>query len=285
MNHKRCGKLIVATNDDQVGALSLIFNSAKANGVDDLVWLSKAEAQSLEPSVTCSTALLSPSTGIIDSHGLMLALLGDLEFHGGVLALNTPVSHVRSSGDGFEVFTGGSEPSSVRSRFVVNSAGLSAPQLAQNIEGLQKRFIPQAYLAKGNYFSLNCKAPFSRLVYPVPEPGGLGVHFTLDLAGRGRFGPDVEWVDSVDYSLDAGRGNHFYASIRRYWPDLQDGALAPAYSGIRPKLVAQGSPDGDFVIQDSCTHGVSGLINLFGIESPGLTSSLAIGDHVAERLI
>ena len=288
--HQRCGKLIVATSADQVDELRAIQQRAAANGVHDLRLLTRAEAQALEPSLQCHAALLSPSTGIVDSHGLMLSLLGDLEQAGGLLAVNSEVKSLAALEDKaqaaikMEVF-GGGERVELIARQVVNAAGLHAPALAARTQGLDLRHVPQAHFAKGNYFTLSGRAPFSRLIYPVPEPGGLGVHLTLDLGGQAKFGPDVQWVDSPhDLQVDAARGNAFYAEVRRYWPELRDGALQPGYAGIRPKISAPGEPAADFVIQGPREHGVPGLVNLFGIESPGLTSCLALGAATVEAL-
>ena len=288
--HQRCGKLIVATSADQVDELRAIQQRAAANGVHDLRLLTRAEAQALEPSLQCHAALLSPSTGIVDSHGLMLSLLGDLEQAGGLLAANSEVKSLAALEDKaqaaikMEVF-GGGERVELIARQVVNAAGLHAPALAARTRGLDLRHVPQAHFAKGNYFTLSGRAPFSRLIYPVPEPGGLGVHLTLDLGGQAKFGPDVQWVDSPhDLEVDAARGNAFYAEVRRYWPELRDGALQPGYAGIRPKISAPGEPAADFVIQGPREHGVPGLVNLFGIESPGLTSCLALGAATVEAL-
>ena len=288
--HQRCGKLIVATSADQVDELRAIQQRAAANGVHDLRLLTRAEAQALEPSLQCHAALLSPSTGIVDSHGLMLSLLGDLEQAGGLLAANSEVKSLAALEDKaqaaikMEVF-GGEESTELIARQVVNAAGLHAPALGARTQGLDLRRVPQAHFAKGNYFTLSGRAPFSRLIYPVPEPGGLGVHLTLDLGGQAKFGPDVQWVDSPhDLEVDAARGNAFYAEVRRYWPELRDGALQPGYAGIRPKISAPGEPAADFVIQGPREHGVPGLVNLFGIESPGLTSCLALGAATVEAL-
>ena len=288
--HQRCGKLIVATSADQVDELRAIQQRAAANGVHDLRLLTRAEAQALEPSLQCHAALLSPSTGIVDSHGLMLSLLGDLEQAGGLLAANSEVKSLAALEDKaqaaikMEVF-GGEESTELIARQVVNAAGLHAPALGARTQGLDLRHVPQARFAKGNYFTLSGRAPFSRLIYPVPEPGGLGVHLTLDLGGQAKFGPDVQWVDSPhDLEVDAARGNAFYAEVRRYWPELRDGALQPGYAGIRPKISAPGEPAADFVIQGPREHGVPGLVNLFGIESPGLTSCLALGAATVEAL-
>ena len=284
VGHQRCGKLIVATNEDENQQLAGIAERAARNGVDDLRRLSGEEARALEPDLNCTAALLSPSTGILDSHGFMLSLRGDAEEAGTAIALGAPVKSVRASEDGFVVEVGGADPMTLGCRIFVNCAGLEAPALAQRIEGLAPEHVPQAYFAKGNYFTLQGRAPFRHLIYPVPVPGALGVHLTLDLGRQARFGPDIEWVDGIDYSVDPRRGDSFYAAIRRYWPGLGDGRLQPGYCGIRPKIVPQGAPAQDFVLQGPRDHGVPGLINLFGIESPGLTSSLAIADHVAAML-
>jgi L-2-hydroxyglutarate oxidase LhgO len=280
--HKRCGKLIVATNEAEAGKLASIEARARANGVDDMRFLSAAEAQAIEPALACTGALLSPSTGIVDSHYLMLALLGDAEAAGASLALNAPLVAGRAGGEGIEVDIGGADPLTLSCRLLVNAAGLEAPVVASKIAGIPEDAVPQRYFAKGNYFTLTARSPFSHLIYPVPEPGGLGVHLTLDLGGQAKFGPDVEWVETIDYNVDPGRGARFYRAIRRYWPGLPDGSLQPGYAGIRPKIVPPAVAAQDFVVQSPREHGVPGLINLFGIESPGLTSALALADHVAE---
>ncbi|MFA7475953.1 MAG: NAD(P)/FAD-dependent oxidoreductase [Castellaniella sp.] len=282
--HQRRGKLIVATRDEQIGALERIGAAAAANGVHDLRRLDAAQARAREPALRCVAALESPSTGIIDSHGLMLALLGDLESAGGLVAVRSPVLSGRILADGILLRVGGDEPMELIARRVVNCAGLHAQTVAAAIDGLPPGSIPAGRYAKGNYYALSGKAPFSRLIYPVPEPGGLGVHLTLDLGGQARFGPDVEWIDAIDYTVDPARADGFYAAIRRYWPDLRDGALRPDYAGIRPKLAVPAGQDADFLIQDARTHGVPGLVNLYGIESPGLTACLAIADEVTARL-
>ena len=280
--HRRSGKLIVATNPEQENELLAIQQKAHANGVTDVVWMTREQALALEPELSCSAALYSPSTGIIDSHALMLAYLGDAEDRGAMLALKSGLVAADAVGDGFVVHIGGAEP--VKSAILVNSAGLRAPSVAKRIEGYDPELAPGEYYAKGNYYSLSRKSPFSRLVYPVPEPGGLGVHVTLDLAGQARFGPDVEWVKAIDYHVDPQRAQRFYAAIRRYWPALPDGSLSPGYAGIRPKTAGPGEPAPDFVVQGPRQHGVAGLINLFGIESPGLTASLALAAMVLEEL-
>lgn len=283
--HRRCGKLIVATDAAQLGELEAIRKKAHANGVTDVAWLTLDEAHAMEPAVACVGALHSPSTGVIDSHAYMLALLGEAEAHGAMLALLSNVERARVRGDGtIELEVGGAEPMHVAARAVVNSAGLTAPSLARRIEGYPQDLAPPEFYAKGNYYSLVGRAPFSRLVYPVPEPGGLGVHVTIDLGGQARFGPDVEWIDRIGYEVDPRRADRFYAAIRRYWPQLPDGALAPGYAGIRPKIAGPADPAPDFVIQGPREHGVPGLVNLFGIESPGLTASMALAAEVARRL-
>ena len=283
VGHRRCGKLIVATRDEQIGQLAGIEAAARANGVHDIQRIEGAAAMAMEPAIRCVAALHSPSTGIVDSHGLMLALQGDLEAAGGMVAFASGVVDGRVGADGlrFRDASGGLWQADT----LVNCAGLAAPDLARRLAGLPKERLPQAHYAKGNYFSLAGRAPCSRLVYPVPEAAGLGVHLTIDLGGQARFGPDVEWVDGPDdLTVDPRRADAFYAEIRAYWPALPDGALLPAYAGIRPKLAPRGAPASDFVIQGPTEHGVPGLVHLFGIESPGLTSSLAIGEHVAALL-
>ena len=282
--HNRCGKLIVATSDAQLADLDKIRRAGHTNGVNDLQLLSQREALAIEPRLRCVGALLSPSTGILDSHAYMLALQGEAESHGAVIALHAPVTGLRCVPGGVEIRLEGDTTASLCAKWVVNSAGLGAVDLATRIEGYPRERLPRAYLAKGSYFSLAGPAPFSHLVYPIPEPGGLGVHLTLDLAGAARFGPDVEWVDSIDYAVDPTRAERFYDAIRTYWPALPDAALQPAYSGMRPKISGPGEPAPDFRIDGPDVHGVPGLINLFGIESPGLTSSLAIASHVQSIL-
>jgi L-2-hydroxyglutarate oxidase LhgO len=279
--HQRCGKLIVATNEKQLGELDGIRSKAHANGVTDVDWMAKDEVARIEPELFFMGALHSPSTGIIDSHALMLAYLGDAEAHGAMLALKSGLERARVR-NGFELHVAGSEP--IHCRVLVNSAGLRAPSVAKSIDGYPTHLVPRELYAKGNYYSLNRKNPFKRLIYPVPEPGGLGVHVTLDLAGQARFGPDVEWVERIDYDVDPRRAERFYAAIRRYWPGLPDGALAPGYAGIRPKTAGPGEPAPDFEIQGPAKHGVPGLVQLYGIESPGLTASLALARVVLGEL-
>ena len=282
--HRRCGKLIVATNEAEAGQLASIRARAAANGVDDLREITAAEAREMEPAVACTAALHSPSTGIVDSHAFMLSLQGDAENAGAAFVFHAPVLSGRLLPDGgAELSVGGAEPMELRCTLLVNAAGLHAPALARRLAGLPEALVPPAFYAKGNYFVLSGRSPFSRLIYPVPVPGGLGTHLTLDLGGQAKFGPDVEWVDHVNYDVDPARGEGFYAAIRRYWPDLPNGALQPGYCGIRPKTVGPGQPGQDFMVQGPRDHGQPGLINLFGIESPGLTASLALGEVVLEH--
>ncbi len=283
IGHRRCGKLIVATSEAQVAQLAGIIAKAAANGVNDLVLLSRQDALALEPQLDCVAAVHSPSTGIVDSHALMLALQGDLEGTGGLIVLNTPLAHVEIKQYAINIIA--NDGTRLQAKTVVNAAGLNAVALARRFAGLDPTSIPHAYFAKGNYFTLAGRSPFNRLIYPVPEAAGLGVHLTIDLGGQAKFGPDVQWVDSMeDLVVDPARGDAFYSEVRKYWPALKDGSLNPGYAGIRPKINAPQEVARDFVIQGPADHGVEGLVNLFGIESPGLTSSLAIGDHVARLL-
>ena len=282
--HRRCGKLIVATREDEIPGLEQLLAHGHANGVEDLRMISRAEALQMEPALQCAAALYSPSTGIMDSHGLMLAYRGEAEDHGAMIAFESPVLSGEVMAEGIALEVGGAEPMRVLAHTVINSGGLHAPGLARRMQGLPAEHVPQAYYAKGNYFSLTGRSPFTHLIYPPPEAAGLGVHLTLDLGGQARFGPDVEWIDRIDYSVDPKRCEGFYAAIRSYWPGLPDGALQPGYAGIRPKINSRTEAARDFVIEGPETHGVAGLVNLFGIESPGLTSSLAIADKVASLL-
>jgi L-2-hydroxyglutarate oxidase LhgO len=284
VEHRRCGKLIVASSEAEEPELARIATAAAANGVDDLKRLDAVEVAAMEPALNATAALLSPSTGIIDSHGLMLAYQGEAEERGAMIAFHAPVLSGRVGEGGISLSAGGDAPMELDCCTVINSAGLGAPAIAARLQGFPAKYAPQQWLAKGNYFTLTPMPPFSRLIYPVPEPGGLGVHLTLDLAGRARFGPDVEWIDAMNYAVDPARGDRFYAAIRKYWPDLPDDSLEPGYAGIRPKLGPKGTPAADFVIEGPAVHGVAGLVNLFGIESPGLTASMAIAEHVAELL-
>jgi L-2-hydroxyglutarate oxidase LhgO len=280
--HSNCGKLIVATSAAEDGRLAGIKARAEANGVEGMRVLSAAEARTLEPNLACTSALLSPATGIIDSHAYMLALQGEAEAAGAMVVFLSPVQSARAGRGGITLEVGGAEPTALRCRLLVNAAGLHAPALAGRIAGMPAERVPTAYYAKGNYFTLAGRSPFSRLIYPVPVPGGLGVHLTIDLGGQARFGPDVEWVETPEYTVDPHRADGFYAAVRRYWPELPDGALQPGYAGIRPKITPPGGPAQDFVVQGPQAHGVPGLVNLFGIESPGLTASLALAGHVLE---
>ncbi len=281
--HQRCGKLIVATSQQQLPQLQAILDKASANGVHDLALLTGEQARALEPALECVAAVHSPSTGIVDSHGLMLALQGDLENAGGMVACHSALDSARVTPQGIELRAG--DGTQLRARTVVNAAGVHAPTLARRFEGLDPAHFPGEYYAKGNYFNLAGRSPFQRLIYPVPEAAGLGVHLTIDLGGQAKFGPDVQWVQTPDdLVVDPKRGEGFYAEVRRYWPSLPDGALQPAYAGIRPKISGPGEVPRDFMIEGPATHGVPGLVNLFGIESPGLTSSLAIGEKVVDLL-
>lgn len=281
--HKRIGKVIVASAESEIPKLKALQEIAAANGVPDLEWLDKAAVERLEPAVRAVAGLLSPSTGIVDSHGLMLAYQGDAEEHGAMIAYNSPVLGGQVMGDGILLRVGGDEPMELLCRTVVNSASLFAPDLARSIEGIPPETIPKAYYAKGNYFSVLGRQPFTHLVYPMPEASVLGVHVTLDMGGQCKFGPDLEWVDELNYDVDPGRAEKFYAAIRAYYPDLKDGSLQPAYAGIRPKIHGPGEPQPDFLVQSKDAHGVPGLINLYGIESPGLTASLAVAEEVLRR--
>jgi L-2-hydroxyglutarate oxidase LhgO len=294
VEHRRCGKLLVATTEAQRAQLAKIEAQARRNGVHDLCALDAAQLRALEPELDAVAALLSPSTGIIDSHGLMLALLGDLEAHGGALALLSPVLGIDCAaargGPPLHVLRlGGAVPMELGARCVVNSAGLWAPAIAAATQGLAAQHVPVARYAKGNYYALSGRAPFTHLVYPMPEADGLGVHLTLDLAGQARFGPDVEWIepaspDAIDYRVDPLRAAAFEREVRRYWPGLPAGSLQPAYSGVRPKLQTSAEAAQDFVVHGPAEHGIGGLVNLYGIESPGLTASLTLADEVLSRL-
>ena len=283
--HKRLGKLIVATSAEQAAQLEGIAQRARANGVDDLQFISGEDAMRLEPALRCTAALVSPSTGIVDSHALMLAYQGDAENAGAQCVFHTPLvsGRVRPQG-GFDLQFGGDDAMSLSCNVLINSAGLQAPALARRIEGVPAASIPTDYLCKGSYFTLSGRAPFSRLIYPVPQHAGLGVHLTLDMGGQAKFGPDTEWVGTEDYTIDPARAEVFYAAVRSYWPALPDDALAPGYTGIRPKISGPHEPAADFVIAGPAAHGVPGLVNLFGIESPGLTSSLALAEETLARL-
>lgn len=278
--HERIGKVIVAADESERAAVGGYIDKAKANGVDDLYWLSQQELIDLEPALSCVGGVFSPSTGIIDSHALMLAFQGDAENAGAMIVFKSPVNSGKVAADGIELEVGGAEPMSIVCNTVVNSAGLLATHVARSIAGIPQESIPAAYFAKAHYYTLAGKSPFRHLVYPVAHTAFLGVHVTLDLGGQARFGPDLDWIDGIDYSFDNKREPLFYEAIRRYWPDLKDGQLQPGYTGIRPKISGPKEAAADFRIDSPADHGVEGLVNLFGIESPGLTSSLAIAKHV-----
>ncbi len=282
--HKRLGKLIVAGHEDEFQGLERLRQSALGNGVDDLVFLPADEARALEPELACAGALLSPSTGIIDAHALMLALQAEAEAGGAVIALKSPLRGGQAGGQGFRLRVGLADGSdyALDCRLLVNSAGLQAQEVAAGLAGLPATSIPRRHLNRGCYFALRGASPFRHLIYPLPGSASLGVHLTIDLAGQARFGPDQEWIDSIDYEVDPARAEGFYAAIRGYYPALAEGALSPAYAGIRPKLQAPGEAVADFIIQGPAEHGLAGLVNLYGIESPGLTAALAIADHAAE---
>jgi len=284
--HQRLGKLIVAANADEIPALERIAQQARANGVNDLTRLSGAEARALEPALHCHAALLSPSTGIVDAHGLMLALQGDAENAGAQCVFHTPFTAGEILPDGlFHLHFGGQDATELRCRTLVNATGLAAPMLARRLQGYPAQHTPSAYYCKGSYFTLAGASPFARLIYPVPPShAGLGVHLTVDLGGQAKFGPDTEWVDAPNYTVDPARADAFYAAVRRYWPDLPDGTLTPGYAGVRPKISAPEAPTADFVIAGPQQHGMANLVHLFGIESPGLTACLAIARAV-QRMI
>jgi L-2-hydroxyglutarate oxidase LhgO len=286
------GKLIVA-DETQINDLQAILYKAQNNGVPDIKMISGEEAKQLEPKLKCSAAILSASTGIVDSHGFMLSLLGGFEDAGGMIAYHSPLISAKPIGQGaeggFELSIGGPDGMKLQTKLLINCAGMSAPAIAQEIEGLEKDQIPKAYFAKGNYFSLSGKSPFTHLIYPIPEPGGLGVHLTLDMGGQAKFGPDVEWLDieneeQIDYTVQPKRSEGFYEAVRRYWPELKDNSLQPDYSGVRAKIVPPNTPAGDFYFNTPQDHGLQGLYNLYGFESPGLTSSIAIARYLEGKI-
>ncbi len=279
--HRRCGKLIVATESGEEATLESIHARAHANGVEEIELIGSARLKALEPHVEGTGALLSGTTGIVDGHALMLALQGDAEAAGATVSLRTELSEAAVAGSAIELRTGGAEPAEIQTSLLVNAAGLGAWDVSGRLRGLDPKSIPSRHLAKGTYFTLSGRAPFDRLIYPVPIPGGVGIHLTFDLGGEARFGPDVEWIDHIDYAVDPERARAFYAAIRRYWPALPDGALLPGYVGIRPRTKGPGEAPADFVIQGPAETGHPGYIALYGIESPGLTACLAIGDYVA----
>ena len=287
------GKLIVASDEAQIDDLRAILYKAQNNGVPEIKFISGEEAKAQEPNLKCSAAILSSTTGIVDSHGYMLSLLGGFEDAGGMVAYQSPLISAKPIGDkaqnGYLLEVGGADGMQIQTQLLINCAGISAPAVAQKIEGLSKEQIPKAYFAKGNYFSLSGKSPFNHLIYPIPEPGGLGVHLTLDMGGQAKFGPDVEWLDidqedQIDYTVDPKRGDGFYEAVRRYWPGLKDGSLQPDYSGVRAKIVPPNSPAGDFCFSTPQEHKMQGLYNLYGFESPGLTSSLAIARYLEAQI-
>ncbi len=280
----RRGKLVVATSPCEEAQLDRIAARAAANGVSDLRRIDSAEARNLEPALRCTSALVSPSTGVIDARALLEALRVEAEEYGAVTAFQAQLDHVWVEKDGFTLEIGGAAPMRIGCRQLVNAAGHGAPALARAIDGLDPRHVPQAFMAKGNYFRSTAPVPFSRLIYPIPVPGGVGTHLTIDPAGVARFGPDVEWVERLDHAVDPARAEGFATDIRRWWPDLPEGALEPDHAGIRPKIAGLNEPNRDFVIAGEANHGTKGLINLFGIESPGITSCLAIGAYVAAIL-
>jgi L-2-hydroxyglutarate oxidase LhgO len=282
--HKKLGKLLIVTKQTDIPLLEALHARALKNSVENLAMLEAGEAQRLEPELSCVAAFHSPETGIIDSHRYMLALRGDLEDRGGVIAFHTPVEKITRADGAFDAHFGGSQPDTIRVDAVINAAGHGAQRLAAATEGYPQQRVPRLVLAKGNYFSYTGRPAFSRLIYPAPVPGGLGIHVTLDLAGRMRFGPDVEWIDTPNYEVDARRSPAFYSYVRQYWPKLPDHSLVPDYAGIRPKLTGPGEPAADFMIETPHEHGVPGLVHLFGIESPGLTSALSIAQAVIAAL-
>jgi L-2-hydroxyglutarate oxidase LhgO len=285
VDHQDCGKLIIANGDEEEQVLLHLLERAHANDVHGVRLISGTEAHKLEPEVRCTAALHCPTSGIVDQHPYMLALQGDMENAGGTLVCECTVQSLARLADGWLIHTGGSgaaaETTAIEARFVVNAAGLGAVDLLSRIEGYPPEIIPRLHLGRGNYFTVAARSPFHHLIYPVPHAAGLGIHATLDLGKRVRFGPDVEWIDHIDYSVNVARAPLFYDAIRRYWPKLADGALVPDYTGIRPKLHGPGEPQPDFRIESEQQHRLPGLVNLLGIESPGLTSSLAIGDYAA----
>jgi L-2-hydroxyglutarate oxidase LhgO len=283
--YDRCGKLVVATNVDEESRLDGILEQARANDVEGMERISKAQALAMEPALNCEGALISPQSGVFDSHGYMLALQGEIEAAGGAVVTSTPFEGASPlAGGGYSVRAGGAEPTTLTCRLLVTAPGLSAQAVAAEIEGFPKDTIPALHYGKGVYFRLSGRAPFSRLIYPPPIHGALGTHYRRDLGGQAVFGPDLEYVDKLDYSVDPAKAPAFYAYIRKFWPGLPDGALSPDYAGIRPKLHGPDEPQPDFRLDGPAAHGMEGLVTLFGIESPGLTSSMAIGEEVAARL-
>ena len=285
VSYDRCGKLVVANGAEEVGRLDAILAQAQTNDVEGMARLSRSQALALEPDLACDAALISPQSGVFDSHGYMLALQGEIEQAGGAVVTSTPFERaVPMAAGGFQVHAGGGDPTVLTCRQLVTAPGLSAQTVAARIEGYPTDLIPKGHYGKGVYFRLTGKAPFARLIYPPPIPGALGTHYRRDLGGQAIFGPDLAYVDSLDYSVDPARAEDFYGYVRKFWPGLPDGSLSPDYAGIRPKLHGPGEPQPDFRIDGQEVHGMEGLVCLFGIESPGLTSSLAIGEAVAAKL-
>jgi L-2-hydroxyglutarate oxidase LhgO len=282
--HRKLGKLLIVTETADIPKLEALYAQALINGVENLTMLEAADAMRMESALSCVSAFHSPETGIVDSHRYMLALRGDIEDRGGVVALRTPVERITKTPAGWDIHFGGAQPGKVHADAVVNAAGHGAQRLAKVTEGYPSTRVPRHVLAKGNYFKFSGKAAFSRLIYPAPVPGGLGVHVTLDLGGAMRFGPDVEWIEKENYDVDPRRAASFYSYIRKYWPGLPDGTLVPDYAGIRPKLTGPGEPAADFMIDSPAEHGISKLVHLFGIESPGLTSALSLAEEVVASL-
>ncbi|MDA1331618.1 MAG: NAD(P)/FAD-dependent oxidoreductase [Proteobacteria bacterium] len=281
---KRIGKLIVATDDSEIETVKQYISKAAENGVNDLTWLNQKEALELEPEIRCVGAVFSPSTGIIDSHAYMLSLLGDAENAGGIVAYHTSIESIASDKHGFILKTGGSNAHEIHTKLLINAAGLRACDVANSMTGLDKTLVPISYYAKAHYYSLSMRSPFKHLIYPIARKHGLGVHVTVDMGGNARFGPDIDWIPNIDYTFDNSREALFYDAIRRYWPTANQKQLQPGYTGIRPKISGPGEPAADFMIQSEKDHGLRGLVNLFGIESPGLTSSLAIAELVKKLL-
>jgi L-2-hydroxyglutarate oxidase LhgO len=281
---QKCGKLFVATEEKEIPAIEKYAKQGEINGVENVRWLTGAEANALEPELRAVAAVEYGESGVMDAHGYMDALEGEIEAHGGSVVLNSPFLGATPSAEGYSIRVGGETPTTITARKLVISAGLSAQKCADTVEGFPKQRIPKQYLAKGNYFTISMKAPFARLIYPPPVPGALGTHYRRDLGGVARFGPDIEWITEESYVVDPRRADEFYEAIRKFWPGLPDGALTADYAGIRPKIHGQGEPQPDFVLDSPNDHGMEGLVGLFGIESPGLTSSLAIGAEVTARL-
>jgi L-2-hydroxyglutarate oxidase LhgO len=284
ITHKRIGKLIVACDKKQVPKLDEIISKGKINGVNDLTFIEREELCEIEPQLNAVRAIRSPSTGIVNSHQLMVSFQADIENHDGIVSLRSPFLGAKPLDKGIEVSVGGDEPTVISCRHLINSGGLSAQSVSNSILGLSRKSIPSRHLSRGCYFSLNGKSPFQHLIYPLPNNEGLGVHLTLDIEGQARFGPDTEWVNCIDYKVDPDRGKVFYSAIREYYPELEDGKLVPDYAGIRPKITGPGELAGDFAIHGYPEHGINSYTALYGIESPGLTSSMAIANTIATQI-